>query len=140
MQGMRSPKNLCDVAQLIVMISATRRDVAIASWSAASLLPRTGSEQSGQLTRYKRRTNDALRTGTRRPHFRPPEKRCNMTKELPGGRAEVPKSLFRGNDGAIGGHSLDTPISFYFGFAIIYSCLKSHAESLPLRIAGRRLR
>src|SRR5260370_27111761 len=46
----------------------------IASWSAASLPPRTGSEQSGQLTRYKRRTNDALRTveprrpSARRPH------------------------------------------------------------------------
>src|SRR5258708_39896335 len=35
----------------------------IASWSAASLPPRTGSEQSGQLTRYKERTYDALPTG-----------------------------------------------------------------------------
>src|SRR5205085_4218952 len=34
----------------------------IASLSAASATSRTGSEHDGQLTRYKKRTNDPLRT------------------------------------------------------------------------------
>src|SRR5258708_3943444 len=56
------PPSAADADTARTPLQSASRKPPIASSSAASLPPRTSSELGGQLTRYKRRTNDPLRT------------------------------------------------------------------------------